>query len=133
MEGSPRINTTSAGVISCSTKTPWGSAMTSEDLRRKNASLHDRIEQVLEMHPELREVTEAIALSQDLHVEVGAPFLERTRDKLLERGKMIIERRPELEYYFDDLIPRKVRTTPREPSSKPRSKQTLRFASRPSG
>jgi hypothetical protein len=25
--------------------------MISKDLRRKNASLHDRIEQVLEMHP----------------------------------------------------------------------------------
>ena len=58
--------------------------MTSEDLRRNNASLHDRIEQVLEMHPELREVTEAIALRQDLHVEVGAPFLERTQVKLQE-------------------------------------------------
>jgi hypothetical protein len=82
--------------------------MTSEDLRRNNASLHDRIEQVLEMHPELREVTEAIALRQDLHVEVGAPFLERTQVKLQERARMIIERRPELEYYFEDLIPKKV-------------------------
>jgi hypothetical protein len=31
----------------------------------EDASLHDRIEQVLEMHPELRDVTEGIALSQD--------------------------------------------------------------------
>jgi hypothetical protein len=75
--------------------------MNSEDLRQKNARLHDRIEQVLEMHPELREGVEAIALEQDLHVEVGAPFLERTQDKLLERARSIIERRPELEYYFD--------------------------------
>ena len=59
--------------------------MTREELRRKNASLHDRIEQVLEMHPELRGVTEALALSQDLHVEVGASFLERTQSKLQER------------------------------------------------
>jgi hypothetical protein len=36
--------------------------MTSEDLRRKNAALHDRIGEVLEMHPELRDVTEGIAL-----------------------------------------------------------------------
>jgi hypothetical protein len=56
-----------------------GSAMISEDLRRTNASLHDRIQQVLELHPDLRDEAEAIALSQDLHVEVGAPFLERTR------------------------------------------------------
>jgi hypothetical protein len=82
--------------------------MTSEDLRRNNASLHDRIEQVLEMHPELRDVTEAIALRQDLDVEVGAPFLERTQVKLQERARVIIERRPELEYYFEDLIPKKV-------------------------
>jgi hypothetical protein len=81
--------------------------MISEDLRRKNASLHDRIEQVLEMHPELRDGTEAIALGQDLHVEVGAPFLERTRDKLKERARAIIERRPDLECYFDDFATEK--------------------------
>jgi hypothetical protein len=80
----------------------WGSAMTGEDLRRKNGNLHDRIEQVLHMHPELRDGIEAIALSQDLHVEVGAPFLERTRDKLEERARGIIERRPDLEHLFDD-------------------------------
>ena len=45
--------------------------MTSDDLRRKNAHLRDRIEQVLEKHPELRDVNEEIALRQDLHVEVG--------------------------------------------------------------
>ena len=90
--------------------------MNSEDLRRKNARLHDMIEQVLEMHPELRDGTEALALNQDLHVEVGAPFLERTRDKLEERARAIIERRPELEYYFGDLIPAKAfhEITPRE-------------------
>jgi hypothetical protein len=54
------------------------------------------------MRPELRDGTEALALNQDLHVEVGAPFLERTRDKLLERARAIVERCPELEYYFDD-------------------------------
>jgi hypothetical protein len=78
--------------------------MISEDLRRKNASLHDRIEQVLEMHSELRDGAEAIALRQDLHVEVGAPFLERTHDKLRERARAIIERRPELEHYFEDVL-----------------------------
>jgi hypothetical protein len=78
--------------------------MISEELRRKNASLHDRIEQVLEMHPELRDGAEAIALNQDLHVEVGAPFLKRTQDKLQERARAIIERRPELVHYFNDLL-----------------------------
>jgi hypothetical protein len=79
--------------------------MISEDLRRENASLHDRIEQVLEMHPELRDGIEAIALNQDLRVEVGSPFLGRTCEKLKERARAIVEQRPELEYYFDDLAP----------------------------
>jgi hypothetical protein len=79
--------------------------MTSENLRRQNACLRDRIKQVLERHPELLDVTEAKALEQDLHVEVGAPFLERTRDKLLERVKAITKDRPEYEHYFDDLAP----------------------------
>jgi hypothetical protein len=81
--------------------------MTSEDLQRKNASLRDKIEEVLEMHSELR-VTEELALGQELHVQVGAPFLERTRDKLQDRARAIIERRPELEYYFEGLVPKKV-------------------------
>jgi hypothetical protein len=81
--------------------------MNPEALRRRNASLHDRIQQVLQMHPELRDGTEAIALRQDLHVEAGAAFLERTREKLEDRARAIIERRPELEYYFGDLIPAK--------------------------
>jgi hypothetical protein len=77
--------------------------MISEDLRQKNASLHDRIEKVLRMHPELRDGAEEVALNQDLHVEVGAPFLERTQDKLQERARAITERRPELEHHFDDF------------------------------
>ena len=75
--------------------------MTSNDLRRKNARLRDQIAQVLEKDPELRDVTEGIALRQDLHVEVGTRFLERTQGKLQERAGVIIERRPELEGYFD--------------------------------
>ena len=78
--------------------------MMNENLRRQNAILHDRIEEVLEMHPELRDVAEGIALRQDLHVQVGAPFIERTQEKLVERAKALIERRPELAYFFDDLI-----------------------------
>ena len=76
--------------------------MTKDELRRKNARLRDRIAQVLEKHPELRDVTEGVALRQDLHVQVGTPFLERVRGKLQERVSAIIERRPELEHYFDD-------------------------------
>jgi hypothetical protein len=46
-------------------------------------------------------VNEEIALRQDLHVEVGTPFLERTQGKLQERPGAIIARRPELEGDFD--------------------------------
>jgi hypothetical protein len=61
--------------------------MTRNDLRRKNERLRDQIAQV--------------ALRQDLHVEVGTPFLERTQGKLRERARAMIERRPELDRYFD--------------------------------
>jgi hypothetical protein len=62
-----------------------------------------KFEHVLEMHPELRDEAGAIALRQDLHVEVGAPFLQRTHDKLEERARAIIKHRPELEPYFQDV------------------------------
>jgi hypothetical protein len=75
--------------------------MSRNDLRRKNTSLRDKIHEVLEKHPELQEMTEEIALRQDLHVQVGTPFLERTQAKLQERARAIIGRRPELERYFD--------------------------------
>jgi hypothetical protein len=76
--------------------------MTRNDLRRKNERLRDQIARVVEKDPELRDVTEGIALRQDLHVEVGTPFLERTQGKLQERARAMIERRPELEGDFDD-------------------------------
>jgi hypothetical protein len=98
--------------------------MISGDLRRKNASLHDRIEQVLEMHPELCDGTEGIALRQDLHVQVGAPFLERTQDKLKERARAIVERCPELENYFDDFATEK--GVPGDSSREARLKVALR-------
>jgi hypothetical protein len=75
--------------------------MTRNDLRRKNERLRDQIAQIVEKDAELRDVTEGIALRQDLHVEVGTPFLERTQGKLQERARAMIERRPELDRYFD--------------------------------
>ena len=75
--------------------------MTRNDLRRKNERLRDQIAQVVEKDPELRDMTEGIALRQDLHVEVGTPFLERTQGKLQGRARAMIERRPELDRYFD--------------------------------
>ncbi len=76
--------------------------MTKNELRRRNAGLRDKIGQLLEKHPELRDLTEGIALRQDLHVQVGTPFLERVQGKLQERARAIVDRRPELEHYFDD-------------------------------
>ena len=70
-------------------------------MRRKNERLRDQIAQVVEKDPELRGVTEGIALRQDLRVEVGTPFLERTQGKLQERARAMIEHRPELDRYFD--------------------------------
>jgi hypothetical protein len=75
--------------------------MTRNDLRRKNERLREQIAQVVEKDPELRDITEGIALRQDLHVEVGTPFLERTQGKLQELARAMIERRPELDRYFD--------------------------------
>ena len=72
-----------------------------ETLRRENGRLRDKINEILENHPELRDATDEIALTQGLHVEVGTPFLERVRDKLQERARAIIERRPDLERLFD--------------------------------
>jgi hypothetical protein len=66
-------------------------------LRRKNARLQAHIDHILEKHPELRDVIEEIALRQDMHLQMGAPFLEWVQGKLQERARAIIERRPELE------------------------------------
>jgi hypothetical protein len=79
--------------------------MTRNDLRRKNQRLRDQIAQVEEKDRVLRDVTEEIALRQDLHVEVGTPFLDRTHGKLQERARAIIESRPELEHNFDEPVP----------------------------
>ena len=73
-----------------------------ERLRRENGRLRDKINEVLEKHPELRDATDEMALTQGLHVEAGTPFLERVRGKLQERARAIVERRPDLEHLFDD-------------------------------
>ena len=75
--------------------------MTRNDLRLKNGRLRDQIARVVEKDPDLRERDEGLALRQDLHVAVGAPFLERTHSKLQERAEGIIKRHPGLEHNFD--------------------------------
>jgi hypothetical protein len=76
--------------------------MTKDELRRKNHRLRDKIDQILLQRPELRDVIEVIAFRQDMHVQVGTPFLERVQGKLQERARAIMNRRLELEHYFDE-------------------------------
>jgi hypothetical protein len=76
--------------------------MTVDELRRSNAGVRDKIRDILERHPELRDVDEDLALYRDLHVEVGTPFLERVQGKLQERARASLERRSDLQYLLDD-------------------------------
>ena len=76
--------------------------MTDDELRQRNARLRDKIREIVERQPELRDLSDEIALEQGMHVEVGTPFLERVNAKLQERARAIIERRPDLERFFED-------------------------------
>lgn len=76
--------------------------MKDEELRQKNARLRDKIREIVDRHPELRDLSDEIAVEQGMHVEVGTPFLERVNTKLQERARAIIERRPDLERFFAD-------------------------------
>ena len=76
--------------------------MTDEKLRQKNDRLRDKIREIVERHPELRDLSDEIAVEQGKHVEVGTPFLERVNGKLQERARAIIERRPDLERFFEN-------------------------------
>jgi outer membrane protein TolC len=73
-----------------------------EELRDTNARLRDKINSVLEQHPDLRDSTDEIAFKQGAQVQVGTPFLERIQANLQERARAIIERRPDLEHLFDE-------------------------------
>ena len=73
-----------------------------EDLRQKNDRLRDKIREIVDRHPELRDLSDEIAVEQGMHVEVGTPFLERVNGKLQERARAIIERRPDLERFFEN-------------------------------
>jgi hypothetical protein len=77
-------------------------AMTEQELRDQNALLREKIKQISDRHPELRDLSEEIALEQGTHVQVGTPFLERVNGKLQERARAIIERRPDLERFFEN-------------------------------
>jgi hypothetical protein len=77
-------------------------AMMDDELRQKNAFLREKIKQISDRHPELRDLSDEIALEQGAHVDVGTPFLERVNGKLQERARAIIERRPDLERFFEN-------------------------------
>jgi hypothetical protein len=81
-------------------ETPEGRAK--DELRSRNGRLREKIDSVLERHPELKDAMDELALEQGLHVEVGTPFLERINGRLQERARAIIERRPDLERFFDE-------------------------------
>jgi hypothetical protein len=76
-------------------------AMMDDELRQKNAFLREKIKQISDRHPELRDLSDEIALEQSTHLEVGTPFLERVNGKLQERARAIIERRSDLERFFE--------------------------------
>ena len=78
-----------------------GQARRADGLRDRNQRLRDRINEILEAHTELRDAADEIALYQGLHVVAGTPFLERIHGQLQERARAIIERRPDLEPFFD--------------------------------
>jgi hypothetical protein len=67
-----------------------GIAMTKDNLRLKNVRLRDKINDVLESHPELRDLVDEVALQQRTHVPTGA------------QARGIIEHRPDLEHLFDE-------------------------------
>jgi hypothetical protein len=68
-----------------------------EDLPSKNARLRGKIEQLVESHPELEAVVNAVALKQP-----ASASLEQVQANLQERARAIIEAKPELESYFED-------------------------------
>ena len=76
-------------------------AMRDEELRNRSADLRNKIEEILENHPELRDLIDEIALKQGMRVRVGASFLERVQADLQEQARAIVERRPALEHFFD--------------------------------
>jgi hypothetical protein len=70
-------------------------AMTA-DLDHKNARLRDKINQLVESHPELEVVVRDVAAKQPSN-----PTPEQVQANLQERARAIIEARPELEHSFE--------------------------------
>jgi hypothetical protein len=64
--------------------------------------IRDGTDEVLEVPPDLHQEGEDI---EDLHSQADAPFLVGTQNRLWAEARDLIERRPGLAYYFDDLVP----------------------------
>jgi hypothetical protein len=75
--------------------------MTDDELRNKNTDPGNKIHEVLQSYPELRDLADEIALKEGMWVQVGTSFLERVHSNLQERARAIIEHRPDLEHLFD--------------------------------
>ena len=73
-----------------------------DGMRAANGRLRDKINEVLEKHPELRDIADRVSLEQGMHIQIGIPFLDRIHLNLQQRARAIIERRPGLERFFDD-------------------------------
>ena len=65
-----------------------------DGMRAANARLRDKINEVLEKHPELRDVAEGVFLEQGMHIQVGIPFLDRMHLNLQQRARAIIRASP---------------------------------------
>jgi hypothetical protein len=52
--------------------------MMDDELRRKDAFLREKIKEILDRHPELRDLSDEIVLEQGTHVEVGTAFMARS-------------------------------------------------------
>jgi len=76
--------------------------MTDDELRERNARLRDKINEILETHPELRDATDQVAPPEVRGLTVGSASLERTQTCLQEQARAIVERRPDLERFFED-------------------------------
>lgn len=68
-----------------------------EDLQGRNARLRAKIKALVEAHPELEAVVNAIALRQPENAS-----LDEVQANLQERARAIIEHRPDLEAGFED-------------------------------
>ena len=75
--------------------------MSGDDLRQKNARLRDKIKEITDTHPELQDLLDEIALELGMHVEVGRHSSSGSMASC-RSGRAIIERRPDLERFFED-------------------------------